>query len=270
LLSIPSAGIACNRTRKPNPITPARPTLPARTRRGNVKAIELVGDPARAVAHRVPVEDVADCLCLRQLNLAPYGHKNRPTESVPSLGVLYGHVTVSVRTAARVVAGAGLSLQAAVSLFREVTQIDLVHQVLDGAVNFAGLRIGVVAIRDTDDAHAPMFQAAKRRFRLDLITGQARNVIDQKHLELTCFGIGQHRLITGPVCTRTAYRLILVRLAELPALTLSNSAAVARLILDGRFPLLVGGIAGVQGRADHGLGITLWRPNPAIRARALD
>ncbi len=54
----------------------------------------------------------------------------------------------------------------------------------------------------------------------------------------------------------------------LPALTLGDSTAVARLILDGGFALLVGGIAGVQDRADHGICITLWRPSPAIRGHA--
>jgi hypothetical protein len=71
--------------------------------------------------------------------------------------------------AARAIACAGLSFQAAMRLFREVIQVDLVHQVLDGAVNFAGLRLGIVTIRDTNHTHAPMLRAAKRRLRLNLI-----------------------------------------------------------------------------------------------------
>src|SRR4029079_5692479 len=82
-------------------------------------------------------------------------------------------------------------------------------------------------------------------------------------IEQSCFGVGDHLLVAGPLIARATDRAICVGPKTLPLLLLDIASADLDLIIDRSLSLIFGGIAGVDDGTHR---ITLSRLSPASGA----
>ncbi|MCP1375982.1 hypothetical protein NC595_18190 [Dyella sp. Sa] len=142
--------------------------------------------------------------------------------------------------------------EAAVGLLGQVIQVQLRHQAAQAGVELVVLACGVDAITHADQAHAAEAQALDHHAQLFLVAPEARQVIDQDHVEQV--RVAQQLLVSGAIQPRAAHGGILVHLRRGPALPGAEGSAVPELVLEAGFPLAVGAETGVCGCFHRGAG----------------
>ena len=172
---------------------------------GDAAGVEVGGNPAGGLAGGEALPDLAHDLGLVGLD--------------DELGALLPTDTaITVGQTAGVEAAFGLAFLAAMGAKGQVLQVERGQQGAHPALGGAAGAAGVVAVRDSDDAHAAMFQAAHRLDAFDLVTAEPGQVLHQQDRPQARGGIRQQVAIAGPVQPAARDGSVGIDLIDYPAL----------------------------------------------------
>ncbi|MDP3089645.1 MAG: hypothetical protein Q8N04_03135 [Nitrospira sp.] len=133
-----------------------------------------------------------------------------------------------------------LPLHPAHDLVFHVADELLVHHALEPAQHLVALVRRVDAIADPDQPHTPMDKAAARLLRFHAVAAQPTEIIDQQNVELLRLRVFQHLLVLRAFGRRAADRSIRIPRRDRPPLTCRSRFAIAELVRDGTFFLVLG------------------------------
>jgi hypothetical protein len=109
------------------------------------------------------------------------------------------------------------------------------------------VQVGDVAFCERDDVDAGEGEAFEETGRVFLVATEAVQRLGEHDVKPSIKCIAHQRLKPGAQQRRTGHGMVRVLLADRPALPFGERAAHAQLIRDGRVPLVVRGIARVDG-----------------------
>ena len=98
----------------------------------------------------------------------------------------------------------------------------------------------VDAVCHADQPHTPMHEAAPRLLGFYAVTGEAREVIHQQHVEVLGLRLRQHPLVARAVGDSAADRFIVIPGRDRPALAGGPLLAIPELVGDGTLFLVLG------------------------------
>ena len=211
-------------------------------RAGDIVAIEVSGDGLGALAIGEFAEDAADDGCLGLIDLALAA--DWFAIAVEALD----HV-ITIAKPAACLAFLHPPAQAAMGLGGEVFEEQRIHRALE-----ADMQLGDFALGQCDDFDTGKFQVFEEDRYIGLIATNAIERLRQHDLELTGGRILQQRLNARTQGDAGAGNGgVLIGARHLPFFPRRLIAADAELIVDGGRALHVGGIAGVERDAGHGV-----------------
>ncbi len=149
---------------------------------------------------------------------------------------------IAVAEAAGRLAVLDATAQSAVCLLGEILQEQGVHRALESDV-----QVRDVALGERDDVHAGEGEALEETGGVFLVAAEAVQRLGEHDIEPTVQRIAHQRLEPSAQQRGAGYRVVRVLLADRPALPLGKRAAHAQLIGDRRVPLVVRGVARVDG-----------------------
>ena len=158
----------------------------------------------------------------------------------PGVQCLYD--AIAVAEAAGRLAVLDAAAESAVCLLREILQEQGVHRALE-----ADVQVRDVALGERDDVDAGEGEALEEAGRVFLVAAEAVQRLGEHDVEPAVERIAHQRLESRAQQRRAGHRVVRVLLADRPALPLGERAAHAELIGDGRIPLVVRGVARVDG-----------------------
>ena len=127
-------------------------------------------------------------------------------------------------------------------LLGQVLQKKGIHRALESDVQVRDVTFG-----ERDDVHAGERQALEEPRRVFLVAAEAIQRLGEHHVESAVQGIAHQCLKSSAQQRRARHCVVGVLLADRPALPLGKRPAYAQLIGDGCVPLVVRGIARVDG-----------------------
>lgn len=219
------------------------PRKPLRT--GDAIGVEVARNAERALAVRELAEDALDDQCLHRIDLAFAAYQ------LALAGEAADHpVAIADRTGREALLDP--PTQAAMRLLREVFQEQCVHRPLE-----PDMQLGDFTFGEGDERHPCKLEMLVEGRDIGLIARYAVERFGHDDIELARLCIGKQLLDTGTQDhARSRDRRVLETADNLPSLACRVLAADALLVGDGCRVLLVGGIAGVERGADHGVSLS--------------
>ncbi len=150
--------------------------------------------------------------------------------------------SIAVAEAAGRLAVLDSAAQSTVRLLGQVLQEQGVHRALESDV-----QVRDVALGERDDVDAGKGQSLEEAGGVFLVAAEPVQRLGEDDIESAIQRIAHQRLETRAEQRRTGHRVVRVLLADRPALPLGERAAHAQLIGDRRVPLVVRGVARVDG-----------------------
>lgn len=152
------------------------------------------------------------------------------------------HRVIAVRHAARREAFERAPFETAERLVTQLLDVHVTEQALHRERELRALRARVDAVRDAEQRDGSELQTLEDRRRVADVAADPRQVFGHDYIDAARIDRGHHRLEAGTRRARAGDRVIGEdqRAPGVPAALRDERAAATDLILDARFPLIVG------------------------------